>query len=196
MAMLRMLAFAHDAGAGSKPVAAPRAVREPPDAREPAAGAKPVAAPSAEAPKPAPPPSPRASFDGDWPGFVQRLGLTGMAGMAARHAELASFEGNHLQLVVPESHRMYGEKPYQDKLKSELAPHFGEGFRLTVRVGNASGNSVAAARSREMAQKQAAAAEAIEKDPFVRDLVNDLGAEVVSSSIRPAEDGGNPNEKR
>jgi DNA polymerase-3 subunit gamma/tau len=57
------------------------------------------------------------------------------------------------------------------------------------------GNSLAAAKSREMAQKQAQAAEAIEEDPFVRDLVNDLGAQVVSSSIRPPEDG-NPSEKR
>ena len=142
------------------------------------------------------PSKPRVAFEGDWPGFVQRLNLTGMAGMAARHAELVSFDNNHLQLVVPETHRMYGEKAYQDKLKGELAPHFGENFRLTVTVGKTGGNSIAAARSREMAQKQAQAAEAIEEDPFVRDLVNDLGAQVVSSSIRPPEDGGNPNEKR
>ena len=122
--------------------------------------------------------------------------LTGMAGMVARHGELESFENNHLQLVVPETHRMYAEKPYQDKLKAELVPQFGPTFRLSVRVGKTEGLSIAAAKSREMAQKQAKAAEAIEADPFVRDLVNDLGAQVVSSSIRPPEDGGNPNEKR
>ena len=54
-----------------------------------------------------------------------------------------------------------------------------------------------AAKSREMAQKQASAAEAIEDDPFVRDLVRDLGAEVVTSSIRPAEGSAGPtNDKR
>ena len=31
------------------------------------------------------------SFDGDWPALVERLGLTGMAGMVARHGELVSF---------------------------------------------------------------------------------------------------------
>ena len=41
-----------------------------------------------------------------------------------------------------------------------------------------------------------AAAEAIEDDPFVRELVRDLGAEVVPSSIRPAEDAGQSNEQR
>ena len=186
MAMLRMLSFVG-------PEQAAPAIAKP----EPAA-ARPAAAPavSRAAPASAAASTPRTAFDGDWPGFVQRLNLTGMAGMAARHAELVSFENNHLQLVVPETHRMYGEKAYQDKLKAELAPHFGESFRLTVTVGKTGGNSIAAARSREMAQKQAQAAEAIEEDPFVRDLVNDLGAQVVSSSIRPPEDGGNPNEKR
>jgi hypothetical protein len=48
-----------------------------------------------------------------------------------------------------------------------------------------------------MAARQANAAEAIEEDPFVRELVRDLGAEVVSSSIRPSEDPAAPsNEKR
>jgi len=63
-------------------------------------------------------------------------------------------------------------------------------------VGSTAGVSLAAAQSREMAKRQASAAEAIEEDPFVRDLVRDLGAEVVSSSIRPAEDGGQSDAKR
>jgi DNA polymerase-3 subunit gamma/tau len=182
MAVLRMLSFA--SGERPSPRPSPRAQEEQRPSPRPSSGSEGAQRPQR-----------RSTFDGNWPAFVERLNLTGMAGMAARHAELASFENNHLQLVVPETHRMYGEKAYQEKLKAELAPHFGEGFRLTVSVGKTGGNSVAAARSREMAQKQAKAAEAIEEDPFVRDLVNDLGAQVVSSSIRPPEDG-NPSEKR
>jgi DNA polymerase-3 subunit gamma/tau len=126
------------------------------------------------------------------------MNLTGMAGMVARYGELASYENGHLELVVPETHRMYAEKAYQDKLKAELTQHLGAGVRLTVRVGGTEGKSIAAARSKEMEQRQANAAEAIEDDPFVRELVRDLGAEVVPSSIRPAEDGiaGQSNGKR
>ena len=121
-----------------------------------------------------------------------------MAGMAARHGELVRFEGNHLELVVAEPHRMYAEKSYQDKLKAELAAYFGAGFRLTVRVGTTAGTSLAAQRSRVTAEQQANAAEAIEEDPFVRELVRDLGAEVVASSIRPPDDaaGNAPADKR
>jgi DNA polymerase-3 subunit gamma/tau len=201
MALLRMLAFL-------KPGDAPR-VRDASaaPAKQPAAK---IARPAASAPPargasaatahetPAPSSMPAVAFDGDWAGFVEKLGLTGMAGMVARHGELASFENGHLELVVPESHRMYAERAYQDKLKAALAPHLGANLRLTVRVGGTSGNSIAARKSQEMAERQAGAAEAIEDDPFVRDLVRDLGAEVVSSSIRPTEEGeaGKPSSQK
>ena len=193
MTLLRMLSFNDTTGQVAQRV-------EPAAVPRPAPAAKPAAAPVASAAKSAPsapsasavstPAESAVAFDGDWAGLVQGLRLTGMAGMAARSAEFVSFQNNHLELVVPESQRMYAEKPYVDKLKADLAPHFGANLRLTVKVGSTSGNSVAAARSREIAQKQASAAEAIEDDPFVRDLVRDLGAEVVPSSIRPLDEGG------
>ena len=58
-----------------------------------------------------------------------------------------------------------------------------------MRVGPTAGSSVAAVRSRESEQRRESAAEAIEGDPFVRELVRDLGAEVVASSIKPADEG-------
>jgi DNA polymerase-3 subunit gamma/tau len=128
-----------------------------------------------------------AAFDGDWPGLVTRLNLNGMAGLLARYAELVSFKNNHLELVVPDAHRAYAERNYLDKLRSELTPHFGEGFRLSVRTGPTGGASLAAARSRESEERQATAAAAIEDDPFVKSLVRD-GAQV--SSIRPPGNGG------
>ncbi|HET7730207.1 MAG TPA: DNA polymerase III subunit gamma/tau [Usitatibacter sp.] len=211
MALLRMLSFVQPSGEPRAPrEAAPERKPEPRAAapvaparaapvavnREPAS--EPSTPPRAAAPAPSTASRPAIAFEGDWPAFVEKLGLTGMAGMVARHGELAAFENNHLELTVPEGHRVYAEKAYVDKLKSELLPHFGANLRLTVRVGSTSGTSIAAARSRELARKQASAAEAIEDDPFVRELVRDLGAEVVPSSIRPAEDSpaAKPNDKR
>jgi DNA polymerase-3 subunit gamma/tau len=180
MTLLRMLSFV------SPPSSSPQSVKTPAPARaSPSSPARPATAGPAA-----------IEFDGDWAALVERLNLTGMAGMVARHGELASFENGHFDLVVPETHKMYAEKAYQDKLKAELQQHFGPGVRLTVRVGNTAGRSVAAARSREQALRQASAAEAIEDDPFVRELVRDLGAEVVSSSIRPADDATGPTNER
>ena len=199
MALLRMLSFAE---AGSQPRAAPPvrtaavAAPAPSVATRPAAPAAAPVAPAPAAPAAAEPVATNVDFDGNWPALVERLGLTGMAGMVARHGELASFRNGNFELVVPETHRMYAEKAYQDKLKGELQKHFGAGVRLTVRVGSTAGTSLAANRSRELEKRQASAAEAIEDDPFVRDLVRDLGAEVVTSSIRPADDASPNSEKR
>ena len=194
MALLRMLSFAN-ASQEPRPVPKTSATRTAPVAAARAAPAAPAGAPPATPPEAGANP---VAFDGDWAGLVERSRLTGMAGMAARYAELVSFENNVLELVVPETHRMYAEKPYLEKLKAELARLFGSGLRVMVRVGTTAGTSLAAAKSREMAERQAHAAEAIEDDPFVRDLVRDLGAEVVSSSIRPADEapGGQTSDKR
>ncbi len=179
MTLLRMISFAGNAPARQA------AAQAPAESAEPSAAATPAG----------PSPGARAAFEGDWPAFVARLSLTGMAGMVARHGELVSFRNNHLELAVPEAQRMYAERPYQDKLRAELAPHFGEGFRLSVRVGPTQGASLAAARSREGEKRLAKAAAAIEDDPFVRELVRDMGAEVVASSIRPAGEGGEESQR-
>jgi DNA polymerase III subunit gamma/tau len=183
MALLRMLTFA------GTPDSQPRATREAPRESRPVSPPARAAAPSpAPAPVAAAPATPRVAFEGDWAAFVASLNLTGMAGMVARHGELASFENNKLELVVPEAQRMYAERAYQEKLQAELAPHFGPGLRVAVRVGPTAGASLAAVRSREDEQRRESAAEAIEGDPFVRELVRDLGAEVVSSSIKAADE--------
>jgi DNA polymerase III subunit gamma/tau len=198
MTMLRMLSFCQPDGTAERPSAGSARAKEPTaPARAATPGASKEAKPAPAQPQPATPSAaPKVAFDGNWPALVERLNLPGLAGMVARHGELVSFEQDHLELVVPETHRMYAEKAYTDKLRSELAAHFGPTLRLTVKVGGTSGSSVAAVRSREMAKKQASAAAAIEDDPFVRDLVRDLGAEVVTTSIRPTDDGATPNEKR
>ena len=130
-----------------------------------------------------------STFDGDWRGFVESQNFQGMAGLLARHAEMSAFEGNHLQLVLPEAQKMYAEPPYQDKLRTALAPRFGSRLRLSVSIGETTGASVAAVRDAEAQRKQQTAAAALESDPFVRDLVDGMGAKIIASSIRQAGDG-------
>ncbi|APV51691.1 DNA polymerase III subunit gamma/tau [Betaproteobacteria bacterium GR16-43] len=197
MAILRMVAFA--AGSGASQVSSSPSSSRPAPASPPARAASaavPTGTATARAPEareapPAPASVASVAFDGDWSSFVTRMNLNGMAGLLARYAELGSFTNNHLELVVSDAHRAYADKNYLDKLKAALLPHFGEGFRLSVRPGATAGVSLAAARSRESEQRQANAAAAIEDDPFVKSLVRDFGAEVVPASIRPPGEGGN-----
>ncbi len=197
MALLRMISFAGPPQEGGASPAKKTAARERAASGNGAASAAPAASVPAAAPPPPPAASPTTeaasafeSFDGDWPRFVARANLTGMSGIVARHCELASFQNGKIELVVPEAHRVYAERLYTEKLHAELARIFGPGLRLAVKVGATSGASLAAIRSREDEQRRETAAEAIESDPFVRELVRDLGAEVVASSIKPNEQKG------
>ncbi len=191
MAVMRMLSFTA-AGQSRPAVAATPA----PDRVAPAGR---VAVAYAAAPERAPAPvvadatpmpaaAPGASaFDGDWPALVERLGLSGMAGLLARHAELSAYEGNHLVLVLAEANKAYADKSYVDKLKAALVPGLGAGWRVTVKVGGAAGTSIAAKQGFEEQKRHDSAVAAIEQDPFVRDLVEGMGAKLMPQSIQPTD---------
>ena len=131
------------------------------------------------------------SFNGDWPGFLARLNFNGMAGMLAKQCEFLSFAGGILELALPAAQKHLAEKAFQEKLKSELLPHFGANLRLNIRIidvadKSIAGNSLAAVENRERSDRQVAAEAAILADPFINSLKQDFGAEVLPSSIRPA----------
>jgi DNA polymerase III subunit gamma/tau len=126
-------------------------------------------------------------FDGDWPAFVAAQNMSGMAGMLARQCEFKSFDGGVLELSVPDQHKHLAEKPYQEKLKVFLAPHFGGNVKLNIKIGGAGGVSLAATEDRARSQLQADAEAAIDADPFIKNLQQDFGAEINRASIRPAQ---------
>jgi len=156
MALLRMLAFAP--GGGQEPGGAPAKRPEP---------AKPAAA------RPA---GTAAASLGDWPAFANSLNLGGIAKQLAQSSELKSFDGESLELCVPPAAKHLAEKSFQDKLRAALQEHLGKPVRLTVQIGEVSGNT-----SRDRA------AAAIGQDAFVRDLVENFDATIVESSIKPAQ---------
>jgi DNA polymerase-3 subunit gamma/tau len=158
MTLLRMLAFRPD---GVEAKSAPRA------------------APASTTPK-----SSGAKASGKWPELVQQLALTGAARELARNSELAKQEGNTFELVVPKGKAYLAERIYTDKLKAALEQHLGGGATLRVAVGETKGASAAALEAGEREARRAAAAQSVQSDGFVKDLVNLFDAKVVDSSIK------------
>ncbi|MGH8670954.1 MAG: DNA polymerase III subunit gamma/tau C-terminal domain-containing protein, partial [Burkholderiales bacterium] len=126
-------------------------------------------------------------FDSDWPGLVARLQLGGMARMLAQHCELTGHGEGGLELSVPEEHKHLLDKSYQDKLKAALNEYFGKPYRISIKAGQTNGMSPVALDEREKRAKQAAAIEAVESDPFVRELVENFDAQVIESTIKPVQ---------
>jgi len=172
MALMRMLAFQ---GGGGEPRRA-----------EPAAATGQRSAVQVPEAKPAlPAPSPPAAFDGDWLGLIGELSLAGMSRMLAQYCELKRVAGGVMELTVPAMHKHLLEKSYQEKLATAIQEYLGQPYKLLISVGDATGQSAAAMEERERQAKQARAVQAIEGDPFVRDLVENFDAKLIQSSIKP-----------
>jgi DNA polymerase-3 subunit gamma/tau len=178
MALLRMLAFAPDGGseAPAKGAARPPAARIQTSVRTPPA----ATAVASTAPSAAPVPQ-------EWPVLVASLKVGGMARMLAQHCELVALEGGRALLRLPEVHRHLLEKPYRDKLQAALEEHLGRQVALEIALGEVTGTSPAALEDQERQARQRQAVEAIDRDPFVRELVENFDARVADESIKPVD---------
>jgi DNA polymerase-3 subunit gamma/tau len=142
---------------------------------------------TSKAPEHAPMPqdSKKQPSDVDWNALVSQLPLAGMERMLAHNCQLIAWRDERIELRVPHAQRHLVERAYQDRLKLALEQHLGTRVRLEISVGAGNGNTLAEIQGRENQQRQNEAMAAIDSDPFVRDLIEDLDARVPSSTIKP-----------
>jgi DNA polymerase-3 subunit gamma/tau len=164
MALLRMLAFMPEGSA--MPARKPAAASSPAPGRVPDLKKK--------------------LTDGDWNALVDHLPLAGMERMLAHNCELVAWQEGRIELRVPQAQRHLADRAYQDRFKLALEQHLGTKVRLEIGVGAGNGNTLAQIQDRDKQLRQNEAAAAIDGDPFVRELIENLDARVVSSTIKPA----------
>jgi len=124
------------------------------------------------------------TFDGNWPGLVGRLALSGGARELARHAELKGSSAGAFELAVPKAMAHLAGESYRENLQAALAAHFGRPAQLRIAVGETRGASAAALEAADRSARKAEAARAVQGDSFVQDLVNLFDARVVDSTIK------------
>jgi DNA polymerase III subunit gamma/tau len=122
---------------------------------------------------------------GEWPAFVAKLPLIGMAAQLGAQSELKSVRGNALTLAIPASHKHLADKAYADKLKAALEATTGRKLLLAFEIGDSSDTSLAAIERRERARAKSEGEVAFRNEPFVRDLVAKFDATVRPETIEP-----------
>ena len=195
MTLLRMLAFVPDTGSGDGAIETAPALRPAGQPSRgtglPAANPGPArtdrGAPIAGAGQSATPVDVALDPAG-WSDLVAKLNLGGMARMLAQHTELLGASGRRVSLRVAEAHRHLLEKPYRDKLQSVLSEHLGRAVQIEFHLGDPAAATPAQLEDRERQARQRLAVAAIDRDPFVRELVENFDARVADESIRPAGD--------
>ena len=210
MALLRMLAFA-PSEAGTQPAtagAAPRAAAlvaapalrttapVPPRSVAPVSGPAKAVAPASAATAAAVSAAPRGAASStsvaptkalradDWPAFTAQLALAGLARELAHRSELLAHEGDQFRLRVPI--KSLAEAGTVERLRTALANHFGRPVRVHIEVGMPPQNATAAGQAEQArSERQKRAEESIYADPFVREVIENFGAEIDPRSIRP-----------
>jgi DNA polymerase-3 subunit gamma/tau len=213
MTLLRMLAFSPGSGGSPAGTAASGRSAPRPVASSVRAESRPRAAMSAQPSPVVPPPmwqqeapaaaaaqpeaivpaplallarEPGPHEDWDWLVVVAGLRLGGMAKMLADHCELISQVGDAVALRVGEAHKHLLDRAYQDKLVAALRDKYGATLDVRFEIGAAAEQTPQQVRTRIREARQRDAVAAIESDPFVRELVDQLGGQIDATSIQPS----------
>ncbi|NWG86634.1 MAG: DNA polymerase III subunit gamma/tau [Hydrogenophilaceae bacterium] len=203
MALMRMLAFSPGAPAPAVTAPAPQSLpgKQPHSLTPtPSPGGRGASPPSplggapvpgmkgggegvlaAEAPSPAVSASASASgFDGNW--LALAGSLNGLIGQLASACELIEHGPKLLRLRLPETQRSL-LAGFGDKLKAALQEKMGAGLKVEFSFGATQGAAPAEVAARNKAERQAEAEAAIQNDPFVQAVVQELDGKV--TQIQP-----------
>ncbi len=194
MSLLRMLAFAPGA-VPAAPVAmasAPRAQSAVRAVAPPAIRVTATAAPAAPAGAASVASTPVVSIPASttltWEELVQHLGIVGLTKQLAQHCEMAVLDATQIELNLPKAQEHLLAGAHQGKLRAALQQRYGAAFKVNINVANVAQNEInspVAIANREQQERQAQAVQEIQRDPFVRELVDSFGARVKESSIKP-----------
>ena len=124
--------------------------------------------------------------DIDWPALLRSLDLRGPARQLADHCDLQSHAGGTWQLVLPADKQHLNTQQLRGRIEGALREHFGRELRLAIVPGTPSRPTPADLRLASENERMRATREAIESDPNVRALQEQLGATLEADSIRPA----------
>jgi DNA polymerase III subunit gamma/tau len=111
--------------------------------------------------------------------------LTGMARQLAQNCELVGESDGVIELRLAEAHKHLLEKGLQERLRVAVEAHLGRSIRLKIALGQPLGMTPAALDEQARRERLADAAQSLDADPFVRELVEGFGARVVPDSIKP-----------
>ena len=125
-----------------------------------------------------------ASAD-EWPDWIDRLEIKGMAAQLAAHTEWRDFSNGTLTLALPEAQRHLANKANTDKLKKALEQASGQRLRLAFEMADAGDASLKAKQRQAREQSQRDTEEAFRRDAFVQALEKE-GGEVRPETIKPA----------
>ena len=123
------------------------------------------------------------SFNGDWEKLVSSIKI-GIAKSLAQECALVSYQNNNFNLSLNENFSHLNQNNYVDKLEEVLTNYFNKKIKVNISLGNDL-KTPSSQKKIESDGLMKTTESAIMDDRFVKQLINDFGAEVIASSIKP-----------
>ena len=125
----------------------------------------------------------KKNFTGDWVSLVSNLKV-GIAKSLAQECSLLNYESQIFNLSLNKKFQHLNEANYINTLEDELSNHFQEKISIMITLGDdlQTPSSLKKIKGEELMKETESA---IMGDSFVKELINDFGAEIISSSIKP-----------
>jgi DNA polymerase-3 subunit gamma/tau len=121
----------------------------------------------------------------EWRDIVAALHLNGLARELAQHCELKEISESDCVLRLAPVHGHLQMKPAPERLQQALSSYLERPVAVRIELAPTEGDTPAVAVERERREQQEEAVASIEKDAFVRDVIESFDASLVESSIKP-----------
>jgi DNA polymerase-3 subunit gamma/tau len=171
-------------------VKAPVPVAPPPLSVTPEPAPTPAPLSPAPAPAFAPEPVPTtiaAAADGDvpdWSSLLGRLNVQAMAQQLAKHCVMESVAGQLVVLRLAQEHKHLQTKMATDNLQTALGDYFGHPVKLSIVLGKIDVATPAKIERDTQQARQQQASDSIAQDRFVIEAQQQLGAALLSESVK------------
>lgn len=196
MTLLRMLAFAPARGGLQPAIAVSAAAMQP---TRPAVGKVASTGKSADAavapvstghaPAGAPPGTGNEvapAGQPDWGTLLAQLNVQGMAQQLAKNCTLESLSDRQITLCLSQEHKhLQTNKMATEKLQAALSDYFAKPIKLIIVLGKTESATPAAVEQQDRQLRQQQANDSIARDDFVREAQSELGASLITESIKP-----------
>ena len=131
-------------------------------------------------------------FDGDWIKLVDGLKI-GLAKSLAQECSLVSYEGYVFNLILNKKFQHLAKNGYIEKLEEVLINYFNRKIKVNISLGS-DPKTPSMQKKIESTELKKTTESAIMEDNFVKELIDDFGAEVIASSIKPTKKKENQHE--
>jgi DNA polymerase-3 subunit gamma/tau len=123
----------------------------------------------------------------EWHQVLRALKLGGMVRELAQHCEWVSLTDGVLRLRLSKVHHhlLDMNATLVDRLQEVLSAHYGMPIKVRIELGEIAGETPAQREEMEKRARHADAVEALECDPFVRELIERFDATLVETSVKP-----------